>query len=111
MTRFSEEAVKNCAKSAIARFRATWTCFGDEIRDALLDSSIMDSVRWADSADSTFSFTASELIDFRARVVEVLAAGVFVGKTKHGLTFDRDREERREKAAYDRGIEDGKETP
>jgi hypothetical protein len=33
---------------------------------------------------------------------------VFVGKSKRGLMFDRDREERREHAAYERGVEAGR---
>jgi hypothetical protein len=108
VNRFNDMAIKQCAKAALSRFASMWTYFDDEIRDAMLDSAIMDEVRRADSADSGFTFTASDLIHFRLCVARALADGVFVGKSKRGLMFDRDREERREHAAYERGVEAGR---
>ena len=103
MNRYSDIAIKDCAKAAIERYGSIWPHFSDTVRDALLDAAIMDAVRAADAADSHFTFSAHELVEFRAGVAQALAGGVMVGRTKRGLTFDRDREDRRERDAYARG--------
>ncbi len=108
MNRFNDMAVSNCAKSAISRFGPMWNVVSDEVRDAFLDSAIMDSIRLAESVDGSFAFSASDVVAFRARVIAALDAGVFVGRSKHGLRFDRVREERRVMAAYEQGVGDGK---
>jgi hypothetical protein len=95
----TREAARTVAKRLLesASTVTLWTSFSDELRDALLDSAVMDAVRLAHE-DSVIS--ANKLVAFRDLIVELLAEGVFIGKSKRGLRFDRDREARREMVAY-----------
>jgi hypothetical protein len=85
---------------------ALWHVFSDELRDALVDSAVMDAVRLSDD-ESTIR--TCQLIAFRERLVEMLGDGVMIGKTRRGLRFDRDRDDKREVEAYERGHLAGRE--
>lgn len=106
--RLDDVAVKQVAKRMVSSEQTItlWDSFFDELRDALVDAAVMDAVRLSHD-ESTIR--TCQLISFRERLVEVLAEGVFVGKTRRGLRFDRDREDRRERDAYERGHKDGRE--
>lgn len=101
-------AVQRAAKRMVANESTVtlWHNFSDELRDALVDVAVMDAVRLSDD-DSTIK--TCQLIAFREQLVEMLAEGVVVGKTRRGLRFDRDREDKRESEAYERGHKDGRE--
>lgn len=96
--RLDDAAAKACAKRLVSNrsLVTLWSHFSDELREMIVDAAVMDAVRLAD--DET-PVETGRLIAFRGRVVSALAEGVFVGKTKHGLTFERDREYR-----YLRGV-------
>lgn len=90
--KFSDAAVQNCARSAVSRHADLWPCVSDEVRDALLDSSIMDQIRAASCAGGNAAFSAEDIIAFREKVAETLAEGISLGRIRRAaLRFDRDR--------------------
>jgi len=56
--------------------RDMWSLFTARLRRALLDAHVMDEIRIADSADSSVTFTATQLIEFLCAVEDALASGV-----------------------------------
>lgn len=84
MKRFSQEHVEQTARAfAAAQYRNfTWRLFGIDIRNALIDSHVMEEIRMAHVADSTQTFTASEIIEFRDAVAACLAEGVVPANTR-----------------------------
>lgn len=83
--RLDQRAVRDVAKGFLEENRHTWHAFGPSIQNALIDAAVMAHVRAAWSADADKPFTAAELINFRDRVVEALAAGP--GRGHHRMTF------------------------
>lgn len=65
--RTDDRQVIRTAKKAFARCSPLWFVFGDEIRNALIDSVIMDEIRLADET-SELGCSAGEIVAFRARV-------------------------------------------
>lgn len=77
MKRFSDQHVLDIAQRfADSRWASVWMLFGEDIRGAIIDSIIMTEMRIADCADSKLTFTATDVIDLRERVVAALSAGV-----------------------------------
>lgn len=101
--RTDETAALRVAKTFLANASLVtlWTNFSDELRDMMVDSAVMDAIRMCDDESK---LTAAQVVAFRDLVVKEMADGVFIGKTRRGLMFERDREERRERAAYERGL-------
>lgn len=82
-TRWTAAHVKDAAKRFASSSAAEhWNLFAAPIRCVLIDASVMDEVRAANSANSPVTFTASELMEFRRMLVEELAAGVKVGRSE-----------------------------
>lgn len=98
--RLDDSALKLAAKRLIGAYATLWHHVTDELRDALVDSEVMNAIRLADEDGLV---TPAQLLDFRARLVTALTEGVYVGRTRRGLTFDRDRDARRERLAYEAG--------
>lgn len=96
-------AARNVAKRLVCNdaLVTLWSNFSDELRDMMIDAAVMDQVRLS---NDEATIETGQLVAFRKRVVEALAEGVFIGKRRCGLMFERDREARRERAAYERGL-------
>lgn len=74
MSRFDKANVERVAREfAGSRYADLWTTFGTEIRNAMLDAHIMDQLRHGWIADSTATYTATQIIEFRNAVAERLA--------------------------------------
>jgi hypothetical protein len=106
--RIDEVAVKVAAKRLICSHAQLWYNFTDELRDALVDMAVMDALRLADEDGL---ITPAKLLDFRARLILTLANGVCFGKARRRLTFERDREARRELLAHEAGTVGGNPLP
>lgn len=74
--RLDDRAAKVVAEWIADEHRGAWTYFDTPVRSALVDAGIMAHVRTARSADDGTPFTAADLIEFRDRIVALLAAGV-----------------------------------
>ncbi len=69
MNRFSPEHVKQVAKAYTKTEFFKWSnAFSEDMQEAMVDSHIMNQIRIADSVDSTRTFTATEIIQFRDNV-------------------------------------------
>jgi len=74
--RYTEEHAKQIAKDfAGTELAGAWDLFGQEIRRAIIDSVVMDTIRVADTVDSTMQLTAAEIMAFRGMVESKLADG------------------------------------
>jgi len=80
VNRFSKDHARDVAQRFCDSWRAkAWNLFGEEVRDALIDSAILDELRIADSADSadsTLTFSATDVVNFREDVKHELESGV-----------------------------------
>jgi hypothetical protein len=77
VNRFSREHARDVAQRFTDSWRAeAWSLFGDKVRDALIDSAILDELRIADNADSALTFTATDVVNFRKDVKHELESGV-----------------------------------
>ncbi len=83
MKRFSPEHVTQVARE-FARTPASksWFMFGSEIQSAIIDAHVMREIRMAHVADSTQTFTPTEIIEFRDAVAASLAEGVIPAGTR-----------------------------
>jgi len=65
-----------------------WSHVTAPLQKALIDAGIMAHVTAAWSADADKAFTAADLVNFRQRVVELLAAGVGRGHRRRAFKID-----------------------
>lgn len=74
MSRFDKAHVESVAREfAASRFAEVWHLFGTDIHNAMIDAHIMTQLRHGWIADSTATYTATEIIEFRNAVAERLA--------------------------------------
>ena len=75
--RMEPEIIREIARRFVASDRAKlWPFVVSDVRDALIDSVVMDAVRMAHAVDNETPLTPAELMEFRAALVKALHDGV-----------------------------------
>jgi len=89
---FSDREILRLVEDFTRSWRArVWYSLADDLRNAILDSVMMDIVRSAHSADNEAPITPAFLLDLRQRFESRLARGV----RGMGYATDEHRDERR----------------
>lgn len=74
VSRFDKAHIERVARDfAASRFADVWHLFGADIHNAMIDAHIMNELRHAWVADSTATYTATEIVEFRNAVATRLA--------------------------------------
>jgi hypothetical protein len=75
--RMSHDVIREIARQFVASDRAKlWYFVTSDVRDALIDSVVMDAVRMAHAVDNNTALTPAQLLEFRAALVKALHDGV-----------------------------------